>query len=160
MSTRTVTGVISSIYNVTTYLTLSQWPWNSYGHPNIIVVLNWEWSVCRNFAWGLQNATGQENKKKSSDKNSFGAGQRSTERQAVVVVSLFLLLMNAEAICLSEEESRWEVWFPLHFICAPQPLSVSPLCFHMLGSLRKQHSMKGKGQGRREGHSSFRSPPH
>lgn len=32
-------------------------------------------------------------------------------------------------------------------------LAVGPPCFHMPGSHRKQHSTKGKGRGRREGHS-------
>lgn len=91
LSTRAVTEVIGSIYNVTTYLTLSQWPWNYYGHPNIIVVLNWEWSVRRNFAWGFQNVTRPGKKIKNMWKRtSSGARQRSAERRAVVVVSLFL----------------------------------------------------------------------
>lgn len=40
------------------------------------------------------------------------------------------LLMNAEVICLSEEESGGEAWFPPHFIWAPQPLSASVLLSH------------------------------
>lgn len=105
------------------------------------------------------NTAGKKNKKHVK-KNLLWS--QAEERGAACRGCCFSLplLMNAEVIRLSEEESRWEVWFPLHFICAPQPLPVSPLCFHMPGSHRKQHSMKGKGQARREGHSSFYSPPH
>lgn len=160
LSTQAITKFIKSIYNVTTYLTLSQWPWNYCGHPNIVVVLNWGWSVFRNFffAWRFQKVTGQERKTYQVKKFLWS---RPQECGAVCRGCCFSLplLMNAEVICLSEEESRGEAWFPLHFICAPQPLPVSPLCFHMLGSHRKQHSMKGKGQGRRESHSSFHSTP-
>lgn len=81
-----------------THHALSHWPWNYYGHPNIIVVLNWEWSVFRKFACGLQNGTRAEKTRKHIKcKNSSGAA----EQCAVVVVSLFLCQwMQRWSVCL------------------------------------------------------------
>lgn len=114
-----ITEVINWIYNVTTYHTLSQWPWKYSGHQNIIVVLNWEWSVLKEIC--LKIFFEKEKSKKIP--------VQASEKQRAVCRGCcfsFPLLMNAEVICLSEEESRGEAWFPLHFICAPQPLPVSP----------------------------------
>lgn len=79
--------VINSIYNVTTYHILSRWPWISYSHPNIIVVLNREGSVFRKFACGLQSSTRDKKHKKTYQVQKF---LRSLERWAEVFVSLFL----------------------------------------------------------------------
>lgn len=61
--TQATTEVINSSYNVTTYHTLSHWPWDYYSHLNIIVVLNWEWNLFRKFVWGLKKKTTQLVKK-------------------------------------------------------------------------------------------------
>ena len=58
------------------------------------------------------------------------------------------LLMNAEVICLSEEESRREAWFPLHFICAPQPLPVSPPVLSHAGVPQEAALHEGQRSGK------------
>lgn len=93
------TKVINLIYNVTSYHILSRWPWNYCGHPNIIVVMNWEWSVFRKFACGLQNSTRDEKTRKHIEcRNSSGAARGV---QSGAPRSLFLCQwMQGWSVCL------------------------------------------------------------
>lgn len=60
----------------------------------------------------FQNAFGRRedirNEKKNKKKKSPGSGPESVERRVALVVFSLPLLMNAEVIRLSEEESRGE----------------------------------------------------
>lgn len=73
-----------------------------------------------------------EKKKKTYQIKKF-LQSRPQERRAACRGCCFSLplLMNVEVICLSEEESRGEAWFPLHFyLCPTAPASQPPVLSH------------------------------
>lgn len=63
-SLQDIKNISNSIYNVTSYCTLSHWPWSYYSHPHVIVVLSWEWCVQEIFG-GLKGKHAHQVKKKS-----------------------------------------------------------------------------------------------
>lgn len=111
---------------MTTYHTLSHWPWDYYSHPNIIVVLNWEWSVFRKFVWALK-----KNKKNTSREKI----PLQPVRGVVSSVSWLLLLFSSVNECRGDlfvwgREQGGSLISSPFYLCPTAPASQPPVLSH------------------------------
>lgn len=112
---------------MTTYRTLSQWPWNYYGHPNIIVVLNCEWSVFRTFALVISKCNRAEQKKPISSEK--------IPQEPAVCLPWLLFLSSSVNECRGDllvwgREQRGNLISTPFYLCPTAPASQPPVLSH------------------------------
>lgn len=109
-------------------------PWNYYSHPNIIVVLNWEWSAFRKFACGLQNGTRAKKQENISSvkkkKKKFLRSDESAPR--------LLFLSSSVNECRGDvfvwgREQRGSLISTPFYLCPTAPASQPPCAFTCRG---------------------------